>query len=30
MIGVIVPDVEHPFFATVLAGIQQVANNIGY
>lgn len=29
-IGVIVPDVEHPFFATVLAGMQQVANNTGY
>lgn len=29
-IGVIVPDVEHPFFAAVLAGIQQVANNTGY
>lgn len=29
-IGVIVPDVEHHFFATVLAGIQQVANNTGY
>jgi LacI family transcriptional regulator len=30
MIGIIVPDVEHPFFAAVLAGIQQVANNTGY
>jgi LacI family transcriptional regulator len=29
-IGVIVPDVGYPFFAAVLAGIQQVANNIGY
>ncbi|GGD52322.1 LacI family transcriptional regulator [Emticicia aquatilis] len=29
-IGVIVPDVGHPFFASVLAGIQQVANNTGY
>ncbi|GAB2612841.1 LacI family DNA-binding transcriptional regulator [Emticicia sediminis] len=29
-IGVIIPDVEHPFFAAVLAGIQQVANNTGY
>ncbi len=29
-IGVIVPDVEHPFFARVLAGIQKVANNTGY
>lgn len=26
-IGVIIPDVEHPFFAKVLAGIQQIANN---
>ncbi|NBA88628.1 substrate-binding domain-containing protein [Emticicia sp. CRIBPO] len=26
-IGVIIPDVEHPFFAKVLAGIQQVANS---
>ena len=29
-IDVIVPDVEHPFFAAVLAGIQQVPNNTGY
>lgn len=29
-IGVIIPDVEHPFFAAVLAGIQQVASNTGY
>lgn len=29
-ISVIIPDVGHPFFAAVLAGIQQVANNTGY
>jgi LacI family transcriptional regulator len=29
-IGVIVPDVEYPFFAKVLAGIEQIANNTGY
>jgi DNA-binding LacI/PurR family transcriptional regulator len=29
-IGVIIPDIERPFFATVISGIQQVATEAGY
>lgn len=29
-IGVVIPNIERPFFAGVLAGIQQVASNAGY
>lgn len=30
MLGVIIPDIERPFFASVVSGIQQVATNAGY
>ena len=29
-IGVVIPDIERPFFATVVSGIQQVADEAGY
>jgi DNA-binding LacI/PurR family transcriptional regulator len=29
-IGVVIPDIERPFFATVVSGIQQVATEAGY
>lgn len=29
-IGVVIPDIQRPFFAGVLSGIQQVASNAGY
>ncbi|WP_026993965.1 LacI family DNA-binding transcriptional regulator [Flectobacillus major] len=29
-IGVVIPDIQRPFFASVLAGIQHVASNAGY
>jgi DNA-binding LacI/PurR family transcriptional regulator len=29
-IGVIIPDIECPFFATVISGIQQIATEAGY
>lgn len=30
ILGVIIPDIERPFFASVVSGIQQVATNAGY
>lgn len=29
-LGVVIPDIENPFFASVLSGIQQVASSSGY
>lgn len=30
ILGVVIPDIERPFFASVVSGIQQVATNAGY